>query len=560
MQIFKVRETYQDLKRYSHVASVLVRYGFGEILDRLRSEYHLPGRRKQAGQESDRFRHLSTPERVRLAFQELGPTFVKLAQILSTRADLLPPPFIRELSRLQDRAAPFPFLEARALIEADLGRPVAEAFMTIEERPVAAASLAQVHRGRAPTGERVAIKVQRPDIRSLIETDIRILYELANLAERRLPESRYYQPVRLVREFARTIRRELDFVREGRSIDRFTRYFADDPTVHIPKVYWELTGPRILTTEYIQGIKVSDLPELQAAGLDRKAVAVNGANFTLKEIFEYRFFHADPHPGNLFVLENNVIAPVDFGMTGAISEEMAEHMLSIVSSVLNKDMNSVVKVLRSTGWVHEFVEINSFTLELEDFMERYYGLPLDKLDVGTVVEEGMSIVRRYNLRIPADLMLTARALLVSEGVGRVLDPGFNIMEHARPHMRKLMRRRYDPGRFLRDIYEAAGENASLFRKLPSDISQLLSKIMRGELAIRFTHGGIEGFIRQMERSTNRLSFSIVIAALIIGSSLIFQSGLGPALFGYPLLGLIGFLIASILGVWLLIGILRSGTL
>ncbi len=560
MRFLRVLETYQDLKRYSQIAAVLVRYGFGELLDRLRAEYHIPGRRRLFRKAAGEFPHLSTPERLRLAFEELGPTFVKLGQVLSTRADLLPPSFIEELSKLQDRAPPFPFSEAKAVIEAELRRPASEAFLTIEERPVAAASLAQVHRARTETGERVAVKVQRPNIETVVETDLRILFHLAGLAEKRLPESRYYQPVRLVEEFARTIRRELDFVREGRSIERFRRYFAQDPTVYIPKVYWSLTAPRVLTGEYIEGIKVSRLKDLDAAGLDRKIIAVNGVNFTLKEIFEHRFFHADPHPGNLFVLENNVIAPVDFGMTGAITEEMSDRMLEIFVAVLNKDIRGVVKTLQAGGWIHEHVDVTSFTLEMEDLLERYYGLPLESVDIGTAINEAMSIIRRYNLRVPADLMLTARALLVGEGVGRMMDPDFNIIEHARPYVRKLLRRRYDPTKYLHDLYIMTNETTSFLRGLPSEMGSLLSKIMKGELEIRFLHEGLERFISQLEKSSNRLSFAVVIAALIIGSSLIFRSGLGPDLFGYPLLGLIGFILASILGLWLIVGIVRSGML
>ncbi|OPY70352.1 MAG: putative protein kinase UbiB [Syntrophorhabdaceae bacterium PtaU1.Bin034] len=553
-------DRYQDLKRYSHIASVFVRYGFGELLDRLRAEHYLPRRRRVFGRKAGEFRHLSTPERLRRAFEELGPTFIKLGQILSTRADLLPPSFIQEFSKLQDSAPPFPFADICDTIESEFRRPVSEVFLLIEERPLAAASLAQVHRARTGTGARVAVKVQRPHIRALLETDIRILHDFANLSERRLPESRYYQPVRLVNEFARTIRRELDFVREGRNIERFRRYFAGDATVYIPKVYWDLSAPKILTTEYIEGVKISDIDGLNAAGLDREAIAVNGADFTLKEVFEHHFFHADPHPGNLFVLEDNVIAPVDYGMTGAISDDLADHILAIFIAVMDKDIDSLVRLLQEGNWVPENLDVDSFKLELQDFLERYHGLSLQEVNMSEVLGEAMNMIRRYRLHMPIDLVLMARALLVTEGVARMLYPEFNIVEHAGPYAKKLVRQRYGPIRYMRELYEVAGEAEAFARRLPGEMGQLLTKVMRGDLSIKFLHTGLENLIMEMEKSSNRLSFAVVIAALIIGSSLIFQSGLGPALLGYPVMGLVGFLFASILGIWLIASIMRSGKL
>jgi ubiquinone biosynthesis protein len=557
---FRARETYQDLKRYSHIAAVLVHHGFGDLLDRLKARYHVSWGRKAFTKEAKEFEALSIAERLRLAFEELGPTFIKLAQILSSRPDVLPPDFITELSKLQDSVAPFPFADAKTLIESQFGCPVADLFESIEEAPVAAASLAQVHRARTASGDEVAVKVQRVDVETIIETDIRILYDLAGLAERHLSESRYFEPVRLVDEFARTIRRELDFVREGRNIDRFRNYFADTPTVYIPKVYWDLTAPKVLTTEYIKGIKISELEQLEAAGLDRKAIATNGANLILKELFELHFFHADPHPGNLFVLQNNVIAPVDFGMTGAIDEEIAQQMGGLFIAVLEKDVDALVGLLCSMGVADELEDRNSFKLDLRDLLERYYGVPLQHLDIGTIIEELMSVIRRYRLRLPPNFAMMAKALLVSEGVGRMLYPEFHIIETARPYARRLLLQRFDPGKQLHELSKVAGETVTFLKRLPSDMHEILTKIRKGDLAIGFEHRGLERLISELDRSSNRISFAVVIAALIIGSSLIFQTGVGPTLFGYPVLGLAGFLLASILGIWLLIGIMRAGRL
>lgn len=561
LPLYRVRETYQDLRRYSQIATVFFRYGFGDLLDRLKARYYVSWPRK-AIRGPKKLEQLSLPERFRMAFEELGPTFAKLAQILSSRPDLLPPDYIAELGKLQDMAPPFPFEQAKALVEGQLGRPLVEMFASFDEVPVGAASLAQVHRAEIrSTGDHVAVKIQRPDVEGSISTDIRILYDLAGLAEKHLFESRYLQPKRIVDEFARTIRRELDFSREGRMIDRFRKSFRSDPAVYIPKVYWEMTARKVLTTEYISGIKISDLDRLEAAGLDRKTIATNGASLILKEIFDYRFFHADPHPGNLFVLPGNIIAPVDFGMTGALSEELAEHMASVFLAVVDRDATGLVKALSGLGWFTDGQDDSAGLVEeLEDLFDRYYGISLERVNIRELFEELMGIIRRYSLHLPTDLILMAKALLTSEGVGRLLYPEFNLVEYARPYARRLLLRKLDPARYARWIAQVALDSAELLKTLPSDSKAVLSKMAKGQFAIEFQHRGLENFVGELDRSSNRLSFAVVIASLIIGSSLVFQTGVGPTVFGYPMIGLIGFLLASVLGVWLLVGIIQSGRL
>lgn len=548
----------RDIKRYGHIASVLARHGFHEFLDRLRERY--PGGPRRGGRRKRAQGHPTAPERLRHVFEELGPTFIKLAQVLSSRPDVVPPEYIKELVKLQDDVPEFPFADARTMIQSQLKCSIQDLFAFIEEKPAAAASLAQVHRARLNTGEDVAIKVQRPGIDQIIENDIRILHEFASVIEHRIPESRYYDPTGLVDDFARTIRRELDFIREGQNIDRFRMHFGNTPIVYIPKVYWDLTTTKVLTTEYIDGIKISDIDQLDAAGLDRKAIAINGANITLMEIFEFRFFHADPHPGNLFVCEGNVIAPVDFGMTGSIEEDVSRKMSGIFLAVLEKDVKGLIKNLKEIGVAENLEDIEHFKIDVRDLLDRYYGVPLQKIEISAVIRELMGIIRRYRLRLPHNFAMMSKALIISEGVGRMLYPDFNIIEIARPYARRLLWQRYDPRTQLREIADAAGDMLGFFKILPTDLREISGKLRKGELSVQFQHQGLESFIDEITRLSNRVSFALVIAALIVGSSLIFQTEAGPKFLGYPVIGLVGFIIASIMGIWLLIGIIRSGTL
>jgi ubiquinone biosynthesis protein len=299
---------------------------------------------------------------------------------------------------------------------------------------------------------------------------------------------------------------------------------------------------------------------LDAAGLDRKEIALNGANIILKEIFQHHFFHADPHPGNLFVLPNNVIAPVDFGMTGSIDSEIADNMGTMFAAILSRDIDSLIDVLLVVGVAEGVVDRRNLKRDMSDLFDRYYGVPLKDVNIGRAIEEQMEIIRRHKLRPPCDLIMMARALLISEGVARALSPQFNIVEHAKPYARKVLERSINPARELREIGKAARDAVSLAKRMPVDMRQILSKIRSDDVTLGITHKGLERFITELDRSSNRLSFAVVIAALIVGSSIVFETEAGPSFFGYPMVGLVGFLLASILGLWLLVGIIKSGRL
>jgi ubiquinone biosynthesis protein len=495
-----------------------------------------------------------------MALEELGPSYVKFGQMLSSRPDLLPEDFIKELSKLQDDVPPFSFQEVKAIIKEQLGHSLGEMYEEFDEKPTAAASLAQVHRARMKTGEEVAVKVQRPGIQETIDADLHILGKLAKLAERHLPEAAVYEPVAIVDEFARTIHQELDFVREGRSADGFRLFFEKDETVHVPKIYWTLTATRVLTLEYIRGTKISDFARLDDLGLDRKKIAINGANLVLKEIFEAHKFQADPHPGNLFVLKDNVIAPVDYGLIGRVDQESVDQLSTLLTAIVEKDVESLTTVLLQMCRAKEPTQVGAIRHELADLLERYYAVPLKQLNMKEITGDVTGILRRCSLHFPQDMGLITKSLIALENLGCGLYPEFNVFEIMEPYARKLMVRKSDPVARLRELKKTADETVMLLNELPSDVREILAKIKQNDIGMKLEHRGLERITSVLDRSSNRLSFAVVIAALIIGSALVFQTGVGPNVFSYPLPGLAGLVAASVLGLWLLIGIMRSGRL
>jgi ubiquinone biosynthesis protein len=554
------RLTRHELRRYGHVISVLARYGFGDILSRLNARHEMPWRDKVFKRKMDHIMNLSTPQRVRLTLEELGPTFVKFGQILSGRPDLIPGDFIKELNRLQDEVPAFPFQDAKAIIERELDRPLGELYDDFEETPVAAASLAEVFRARTKTGEEVAVKVQRPGIEEVIDADIRILRRLAALAERKLPEFAAIGPAAIVDDFAVSIHQELDYVREGRSADGFRKFFEDDATVHVPKVHWDLSTRRVLTLDYIRGIKVSEHARLEAAGLDRKSIAINGVNLILREIFELHRFHGDPHPGNLFVLADNVIAPVDYGMTGRLDQERVDQLGTLITATVEKDPGTMSTVLLEMCEATDRTQAAALRSRLADLLDRYHDAPLKEIRLADFIEGVIDFFRGNKVHFPRDLVMMARSLIIIEGVGCALHPELAMVGLMEQFARKLAIRKADPTRVFQNIGKTIAESAGLLKTLPSDTREILAKIKRDDLTVRFDHRGLERLSSVLDRSSNRLSFAIVIAALIVGSSLVFQTGAGPRVFDYPLAGLVGVVLSMILGLWLLVGIMRSGQL
>ncbi len=573
----------RDLGRLHEIASILIRYGFGDMVRRMGMANALErAGRALLWQHADELAHMEPPVRVRRALEELGPAFIKLGQVLATRVDLFEPEWIAEFSKLQDSAPPVPYAEIRQQLGEDLGAPPEEIFASFDPEPLAAASIAQVHRARLGDGSEVVVKVRRPGIRSVIDADLRWLTRLAELAETENPELRNFQPQEVVRQFSLSLQRELDFASECRNSEgiasNFAGYTDQDaaspsasgrkppvrataglpaaPIIVIPRVYWQWTGERVCVQEFVDGIPGRNLAAVDSTGLDRKLLARRGANAVFKMIIEDGFFHADPHPGNVFYLPGNRIAFIDFGMVGRLTEERRAQLIRLLLGLVRHEPARVADVM--LDWTGDgAVDEDGLILEIQAFVDQYHGVPLKQLSLGTMLNELVAILRAHRITLPPDLALLVKAFISLEGMGRELDPDFDMAGEAMPMLVKTLRARYTPAAVIKRGWRSASEMLALIADLPHDFSRLLRAARRGQLDIHIDVKHLKHVGNQLDGAANRLVVGIVVAALIIGSSIVMTVPGGPTLFGLPTFGLLGFLGAAAGGVWLLLSIWKS---
>ncbi len=550
--------TYRNLNRYRQVVAVLVKYGFGEVLDCMGiASYLRLGRRKLFVRQQE-LAALSWAERIRLALEELGPTFVKLGQILSTRPFMIPVELVVELSKLQDEVAPFPYDQVREIISDELGGEIEEHYSSFTAEPIASASLSQVHRAVTKAGEQVAVKVQRPAVRETMSKDVEILRDMAVLLNRYVPEAQQFDPIGVVEEAWKTAKQETDFTFEARNLEVFTVNFLGDERISLPRIYWELTSKRVLTLELIDGIKISEKEKLLAAGIDPQTVVSNGGQMVAKMVFEDGFFHADPHPGNLFALPDNRIAPVDFGMMGRLSPTSLDLITDLLVAATSADARRLVRVLQSHELVSEDANVNLLETDLNSFLHRYHKIPLSRIDMRTLLEEAYTMITAHQVQFPTELLMLGKTLVTYEEVARGLHPEYNFISELLPSIRRLAKRKFQVGNIVGDLSGSLMDLRDLIVNFPFELRRITRKLRKGELGMTMQHKGLENLTQEIEKASNRLSFSLVIAALIIGSSLIMTRQFGWTVYGIPVLGILGYISAAVLGIGLVISILRSG--
>ncbi|MCE5329459.1 AarF/ABC1/UbiB kinase family protein [bacterium] len=539
---------HNKLKRSEKIIDVFIKYGLDYFIDRSKLKLLYRIKKIPKGYEA-----ISLPKRVRLSLEELGPTFIKFGQVLSTRPDFLPPVFIRELEKLQDEVPPFDSFQAKEIIEKELGEPVEKLFKEFEEIPVAAASLSQVHKAILPNNEIVAVKIQRPDIKEVIELDLEILKDMAGFINRRSENNWIYHPKLMVEEFKKAIQREIDFTNEAHNYEKFRINFKDIDYIKIPKIYWDMTTTKVLTMEFVGGVKINEitLPEYRDI-FNPKEVAKRGACIVLKQIFEDGFFHADPHPSNIFVLPPATIAMLDVGQVGYVDENIVKNGAKLLLAMMDKNLDEGMRCLRALGVLEKEFDENLLRQDFTELIDRYVGIPLKDIEIRKLVQDTIGVMVHHNLVLPSNLALMIKALSMAETTGRQLDPDFNVVTVGKPFITKIVGKRFSSDELLKRGNIFVKDSIEFIEKLPQDLTDTLKKLREGKLKVIFENKELEKLTREISRLTMFLSFSIVIASLIISSSLNTKMDTGLIIFGYPIQSIINYVIAFFLCLVLII--------
>jgi ubiquinone biosynthesis protein len=551
----------RDLPRLHQISSVLIRHGLGDFVQRM----GIAGMLERAGQilrwgEATESVRLEPAQRVRVALEELGPTFIKLGQVMATRVDLFPPSWIAEFEKLHAEVPPVPFEELLPDLERALGRSPFEVFRDLETKAHGSASIAQVHRAKLQDGTPVVLKVRRPGVRAKLDADLRILRQVAELIESEIPEARRYQPVEIAKQFVAALEREADFATETRNIERFAKNFADDPHIVIPKVYPEWTSETLLVQQHVEGVPATDPAGVAAAGLDRQVLGARAADAFLKMILVDGFFHADPHPGNVFYLPGNKIVVIDFGMVGRLSPQRRLQVVDLLAGVARMQEQPMLEVLLE--WAGDaYVDEVKLASDVNQLVFDYEGVMLKDLRIGTVIRQFTAIMREHSIVLPADLSLMFKTLITLEGLGRQYNPDFHIVEHLVPLVRRSLRERYEPGELMKRGTSTLADFFGVVSSVPRDVARLLREARRGKTRIDLDLKRLDSFGRQLDRTLDRVTIGIMTASLVIGSAIVMTVEGGPKVLGVPVLtalGFLGYLVAFLNSVWILYGMWRSG--
>jgi ubiquinone biosynthesis protein len=557
------------VKRVAGICRILVRHGFGNFFDWLGGFGAAVTKRPldMVGKAATGF---PSPERIRRIFEELGPSFIKLGQLMSTRADIFPASYIEELRKLQDQVPAVPFSEIQQVIEEELKKPVPSIFRECHAESIAAASVSQVHAARLFTGEKVAVKVIRPGIRKIIEQDIRLMYSLSGIIEKNFELGKVVGATNIVKEFERTIFNELDMFIEAGNIDRFGKNFKDSDEIHIPQVYWDLTSKSVLVMEFIDGIKMDQVETLRAAGIDPQKIALIGLRSFSRQLMEFGFFHADPHPANTIVMTANCVGIVDFGIMGFLDDDMMRHVAHLLLGFAERDYDMVMEALEDAGILRQdMANLQEFKADLKDVSEPFYGRSLKTISVRDVYDQVMQLVLKYRIKLPRNLLLLFKTLIQTEALGKILESNASLLEISRPFAKKFLEKRYDPQSLFTEMAKDIREMGSQLKTTPKWLHEILKQTAAGKQRLELHHSGFSSMDARLEKGINRLTIGIVIAASTIAASLILNSSQKVLEFSFHfmgqqtlsitgILGLAGYTIATLLGIWLIYSIFRSG--
>lgn len=548
----------RHLSRYRKVARVFAQHGLGFIVRDL-GLFNVLSLHKRLFFQDIALDSKSLGERIRRVAEDLGPTFIKVGQIASTRPDVIPENIILELEKLQDQVAPFSYEKVQEIIEVEIGLKVHEVFAEFSKTPLAAASIGQVHRAVLRTGEEVAVKIQRPQITKIIETDLEILCDLAGAAEQRIEWAKLYHIKEVVEEFARSLLSELDYLTEGRNSEKIAKQFLNEPLIHIPKVYWHYSTKKVLTMEYIHGTKLNDHHELIDRGYHRKEIAKRIIEAILHQILVEGFFHGDPHPGNIFIMTNEIVSFIDFGMVGRLTPEMKYQFATLVIAMMRKDTDSILKAVLKMGFVPNDINDSLLRIDIDNLKEQYFDIPLSQVSLGKAVKELFAVANKHHIRMPADLTLLGKCLLTLEGMVEKLDPELSIIDVAQPFGAKLLRERYRIDTVSKRLFKASIEYSELLAELPKQTKELMTSLQQGKLEVQIPQTDM--LSRKLDRVSNQISFSIVFLSFsILLTGLIVATALGRqaiAFGGFPITE-VGFGFICLMLVYLLFSIFRTG--
>ncbi len=554
--MFHLIKEVRDINRFNHILVVLFEEGFDLLLSKIGLKHKIP-LTKRIKSKLKKSQEIKPEVRLRRTLEKLGPTFIKFGQLLSVRPDLVPKEYSKELEKLQDKVPEFPFNEVKNIIEKEFGKDINKIFLHFEKKPIASASISQVHKAILKNGDKVAVKVQRPNVKQIMETDIEIMFYFANLIEKYVEKIRKFKPVKIVNEFKDWTEKELDFRLESRNAMRFAQNFKGSKTVHIPKVYDDLTSEKVLTLEFIEGVELHNINEIKKKRFDFNQIIKNSFDAVMTQVFVHGIFHADPHPGNIIIMKDNTIAFVDFGIVGYFDEKLKSRSVDLLYGIIEQDEEVIMDTLVRMGMESDTIDYEQLRADISFIIQPLQHSSIKDIKVSRVLEEILDIALKHRLRVPAQFVLFGKTIIILEGVAIEYDPNFKLVETAKPFIERLIARRKSP--FY--AWKSFIHNINIYRKFaeefPEKAERALEKIQKGTIKVDIEDADIKKLSLEIDRSSNRVAYGLLIAALLITSAILIQVQKGPTILGVPFLSFLSFSFASILVFILFISIVRE---